>query len=144
MQWETEGDTTTYDWIGMYKADAPADQYITWNWIGKAQKQGSVSFAPSEFGQYVFRYFSRSKYVKLLLSLFFVNRFKCRTNLLATSNVVAVGPQFKMEASSAAEGTKKMLIKFQQQTGKVYPSAWIGLYEKSQQDNRSAIIFSLI
>jgi len=124
VEWESQNDTTTSDWIGMYRGDASSSQYTTWNWIGKALKTGSLTFTPSEFGQYNFRYFSKS-----------------RTNLLATSEVVNVGPSYTMTTSQVQGEAKKIAVKVTQQSGHVYPSAWVGMYLKSQQDNKQYMTY---
>eukprot|EP01087_Luapelamoeba_hula_P020015 TRINITY_DN6733_c0_g1_i1.p1 TRINITY_DN6733_c0_g1~~TRINITY_DN6733_c0_g1_i1.p1 ORF type:complete len:693 (+),score=155.43 TRINITY_DN6733_c0_g1_i1:100-2178(+) len=109
---------TTSDWIAMYKVGAQLNQYSTWNWIGKASPQGSITFAASEFGKFVFRYFAKS-----------------RTNLLATSEPISIGPQYDMSANQVGE-QKKIAVKITQQSGAIYPNAWVGMFDASQPDNR--------
>jgi len=120
VAWEMNvGESTTYDWIGMFSVDQPNKQYVTYQWRGKSDiNKGTVTFtAPSVYGTFEFRYFVNSSYQHV-----------------AISNRVTVGPKVELEASVAENG--KIVVKWNQVSGNKYARAWIGLYEKSQSNNK--------
>lgn len=119
-----EAAVTSSDWIGMYVvtdlSPASPKRYYTWNWIGKAGKEGSVTFPAREFGVYVFRYFRNRSYA-----------------LAATSNSVTVGPEFALEAVQRDDASKLTVdVRFQHVSGNMYNSAWVALYEGRGGDGR--------
>lgn len=57
VEWETEDEPTTSDWIGLYAVGNDNQSYITWNWI-RSSKKGSITFTPTQFGNLEFRYFA--------------------------------------------------------------------------------------
>jgi hypothetical protein len=119
----TRGESTAYDWIGMFSVDQPNKQYITYQWRDKndTNNKGTITFtAPNLYGTYEFRYFVNSSYQHV-----------------AMSNRVTVGPKVELEARLAENG--KLVIKWNQVSGNKYSRAWIGLYEKSQTNNKAYI-----
>jgi len=118
VEWTSEADTTSSDWIGVYRAGDHSNSYLTWNWIGKPVSQGSLTFTLSEFGEFEFRYFSKSK----------------GSQVLAVSNVVKVGPMVDLSAHYEPD-SNSLVVRFDQRTGHVYPNAWIGLYASADAPN---------
>lgn len=132
VNWEitNNGQSTARDWIGLFESDKPNKQYITYQWPGKNLSKGTLAFvAPSQYGEYEFRYFPNGSYQHIAMS----NRFK-------------VGPQINLSASVVKENVKsntgatqthaKLIVKWKQLSGTSISSnfsrAWIGLFEKSQ------------
>jgi len=129
---------SNYDWIGFYRLnssdprDVKSEDRITWMWIPKSSSTademltGIMQFAiPTSFGHFVFLYFSPAKsgeYVRV-----------------ATSNVVTVGPVYRMTAQALPDESKSEMsvaVRVSQLSGLEYSTAWIGMYEKSQTDHR--------
>jgi len=84
VSWEmTQGESTNYDWIGLYSVDQPNKQYLTYQWKNKSDtNKGTVTFtAPGYYGTYEFRYFANNSY-----------------NHVAMSNRVTIGPKVEIEA----------------------------------------------
>jgi len=123
VHWDmVAGQTTAYDWVGLFSIDQPNKQYITYQYKGKEPVKGTLSFyAPSTNGEYEFRYFSNGAYEHL-----------------AMSNRIKVGPQFEVVANQP-QGSNKILVKWKQISGNEYSRAWIGLFEKAQVDNKLCI-----
>lgn len=121
VEWNSEDPTSTSDWIGVYKAGstAAASSYVTWNWIGEAKQQGTLSFVLSEFGDFEFRYFSKRQY-----------------HVRATSNPVHIGPAVDLTARFDAD-SNSIFVKIEQRSGNVYPNAWVGMYASADADNSS-------
>jgi DNA-binding protein Fis len=117
------GESTAYDWIGMFPVDQPNKQYITYQWRGKTDTtNGKVAFtAPSQYGVYEFRYFVANSYQHV-----------------AISNRVRIGPKVELTAR-LDEASKKFVVSWRQDSGNKYSRAWIGLYEKSQTVNKNFI-----
>jgi len=127
------------DWIGLYKVaaadrrDIKEEERLTWDWTaGKTGSSksademitGLMQFAiPTIFGQYIFAYFSTNKkgdYIRV-----------------ATSNIITVGPVYRMTATPLPEENGKdmtILVNIQQLSGLDYSTAWIGMYEKNETD----------
>jgi hypothetical protein len=62
------GQTSTYDWIGMYATGAGNGSYLAWQYTGGATS-GSVTFtAPSTAGTYEFRYFLNNGWTEVASS----------------------------------------------------------------------------
>jgi glycerol-3-phosphate cytidylyltransferase-like family protein len=123
VTWEmTKGESTPYDWIGMFSVDQPNKQYITYQWREKNDtNKGTITFtAPNLYGTYEFRYFVNRSYQHV-----------------AMSNRVTVGPKVELEAKLSENG--KLVAKWNQVSGNKYPRAWIGLYERTQTNNKSYI-----
>jgi hypothetical protein len=121
VSWEmTQGESTSYDWIGMFSIDQPNKQYLTYQWKGKSDtNKGTVTFtAPNYYGTYEFRYFANNSY-----------------NHVAMSNRVKIGPTVTMQAQLDETG-KKFIVRWNQVSGNKYSRAWIGFYEKSQTNNK--------
>jgi len=121
ISWEMQvGESTNYDWIGLFPVDQPNKQYITYQWRGKNDtNKGTVTFsAPNYYGTYEFRYFVSNSYQHV-----------------AISNRVKIGPKVELQAQLDETG-KKIVVKWNQLTGNKYPRAWIGFYEKSQVNNK--------
>lgn len=116
-----KGQSSSWDWIGIYSPSKPNKKYETYQYRGRAEKKGTVIFtAPSKFGEYEFRYFNGSY------------------EHSAISNRIVVGPQIQMQAIHDKE-TNKFKVTWVQTSGNSYPSAWIGFYEKSEGDNTKYI-----
>jgi hypothetical protein len=124
VNWEMSvGESTGYDWIGLFPVDQPNKQYITYQWRGKTDTtNGKVAFtAPSQYGVYEFRYFVANSYQHV-----------------AISNRVRIGPKVELTAR-LDEASKKFVVSWRQDSGNKYSRAWIGLYEKSQTVNKNFI-----
>jgi hypothetical protein len=124
VSWEmTQGESTNYDWIGLYSVDQPNKQYLTYQWKNKSDtNKGTVTFtAPGYYGTYEFRYFANNSY-----------------NHVAMSNRVTIGPKVEIEARLDETG-KKFIVKWNQISGNKYSRAWIGFYEKSQTNHKMYI-----
>eukprot|EP01117_Protostelium_nocturnum_P020923 TRINITY_DN974_c0_g1_i1.p1 TRINITY_DN974_c0_g1~~TRINITY_DN974_c0_g1_i1.p1 ORF type:complete len:682 (-),score=268.06 TRINITY_DN974_c0_g1_i1:225-2270(-) len=114
--------STSYDWIGIFPVDKTNKQYLTYQWIGKDKKSGALTFnAPKNYGTYEFRFFSNNTY-----------------NHVQKSSKVVVGPQVDLKAE-LDDKTGKISVKWVKLSGNDCPSAWVGLYEKSQADNNKYI-----
>jgi len=119
------GNSSPYDWIGMFAVDQPNKHYITYEWRGKEDKKGKISFiAPNNYGVYEFRYFPSKSYEHV-----------------AISERVIVGPQIELLASLDKE-SKKVKVSWAQKSGNEYRRAWCGLYEKSQTNNKQFITWN--
>jgi len=119
VSWEMiEGESSNYDWIGLFPVDQPNKQYISYQWIPKTDThKGSITFvAPNTYGSFEFRYFVNKSY-----------------NHVAMSNRVTIGPKVELEAKL---DSNKVVVKWTQQSGNKYPRAWIGFYEKAQTNNK--------
>jgi len=123
VDWEViSGNSSAYDWIGMFAVDQPNKQYITYEWRGKEEKKGKLTFvAPNTYGAYGFRYFPSKSYEHV-----------------AISERVIVGPQIELLASLDKE-SKKAKVSWAQKSGNHYRRAWCGLYEQSQTNNKQFI-----
>lgn len=123
VEWEVRsGDTTSYDWIGMYPLKSPTlnKHYLTYQYKGKGDKKGSVTFyAPQYYGEYEFRYFLNGSYESV-----------------ARSEKLKVGPQIQLEATRQQQ---KIAVKWSKTSGNEYSRAWIGLYLKSEANNKQYI-----
>jgi len=125
VEWEFQaGTSTSYDWIGMFQVGQPNKAYCTYEWRGKQEQKGSVTFvAPATFGQYDFRYIPYGSYEHA-----------------GISNSVQVGPHIEFSAAHDPE-TKRLHAKWHQKSGNSYPRAWVGLYRKAETNNRNYIAF---
>jgi hypothetical protein len=113
----TSFEITENDWIVMYNATSTSvSNYITWEWIGKATREGSITFKAPDLGKFFFRYFFNKSY-----------------RLQAVSNVVGVGPEFILTPTVINE--RKCKVTYSQKTGNFHSNAWIGLYEKNELEN---------
>eukprot|EP01119_Soliformovum_irregulare_P004315 TRINITY_DN15316_c0_g1_i1.p1 TRINITY_DN15316_c0_g1~~TRINITY_DN15316_c0_g1_i1.p1 ORF type:complete len:640 (+),score=201.17 TRINITY_DN15316_c0_g1_i1:56-1975(+) len=125
VEWTLEnGATTNYDWIGLYPTDAPNKSYISYQWRGKSETSGKIEFvAPSTYGTYEFRYF-------------FYGSYEHTTR----SNRITIGPEVKLEVK-LSPGDRTIVGNFNQLSGNNYPRAWVGLYGKSEKNNRNFITY---
>jgi len=123
VEWEMETAPSSSDWIGLYKVGSDNSGYASYNWISPAERRGAMTFKPVEFGEYELRYFAST-------SSFFSRQYSVK----AVSNPVRVGPQLNLAPSWDA-ATNMLSVKFEQKAGNQYPSAWVGLYVKSEKDN---------
>jgi len=123
VDWEViSGISTAYDWIGLFGVDQPNKQYVTYEWRGKQDKKGKLTFiAPNEYGVYEFRYFPSKTYEHI-----------------AMSERIVVGPLVDLVASLDKEN-KKIKVSWSQKSGNQYRRAWCGLYEQSQTNNKQYI-----
>jgi len=126
VEWEMKnGQSTPNDWIGLYAIDRPNKQYYTYNWRGKNDtSKGTMTFtSPRMYGQFEFRYFVNRSYEHV-----------------AMSNRIRVGPQVDVLAT-IDNSKNKIVVKWKQLSGNTYPRCWIGLYEKSQENNKLYITY---
>eukprot|EP01114_Cavostelium_apophysatum_P001306 TRINITY_DN1110_c0_g1_i1.p1 TRINITY_DN1110_c0_g1~~TRINITY_DN1110_c0_g1_i1.p1 ORF type:complete len:387 (-),score=121.85 TRINITY_DN1110_c0_g1_i1:186-1346(-) len=125
VDWEiTSGVSSAWDWIGLFPVDQPNKQYVTYQWSGKQLMKGSLTFtAPNVYGEYEFRYFPNGYYEHA-----------------AMSKRIKVGPQIEV-AGALHKETNKIAVRWSQLTGNLYSRSWIGLYEKSETDNKNYIHF---
>jgi endonuclease/exonuclease/phosphatase family metal-dependent hydrolase len=66
--WTAPGGRPANDWNGLYRVGDPNTSYISWQYTGGAPS-GSMTFtAPSQGGQYEFRYFTNNSYNKVATS----------------------------------------------------------------------------
>jgi len=123
VDWKVvSGATSSWDWVGLFALDKQNKEYITYQWRGKGETEGSVSFtAPKQYGEYEFRYFPSGSYQHL-----------------ARSPKFFVGPTFQL-TSQLDESKKNILVSWSQISGNPYSGAWIGLYEKSEVNNSQYI-----
>jgi len=113
VNWEmTVGESTNYDWIGLFSVDQPNKQYITYQWRGKNDiNKGTVTFtAPNYYGTFEFRYFVSNSYQHVSMS-----------------NKIRVGPKIDLFIE-LDETNKKINVKWNQITGNKYSRAWIGFF----------------
>lgn len=71
VEWEVAQDYQPgpKDWIGIYSVQQQNKEYITYEWKGKEDKKGTLTFhAPKIYGEYEFRYFQGGSYVHLVRS----------------------------------------------------------------------------
>jgi len=124
VEWAiASGLSSNRDWIGLFALDKANKEYVTYQWTGKQLAKGTLSFSAPAMGEYEFRYFPNGSYQHI-----------------SRSNKVRVGPQFEITAVLDKEN-KKLIAKWKQISGNVYPKAWIGLYEKSQTNNNNFISY---
>jgi len=126
VEWEIVSGPTpsNRDWIGLFAADKPNKEYFTYQWNAKAESKGSLTFtSPKVYGTYEFRYFSAAK---------------PSYEHVARSSTLIVGPQYTLVATLDTL-TSTIKVKWTQLSGNPYPSAWIGLYTKSQTNNNQYI-----
>jgi len=124
VSWEmTVGESSNYDWIGMFPVDQPNKQYLTYQWRGKNDTtKGTVEFvAPNYYGTYEFRYFVQNSYQHV-----------------AMSNKMKLGPKIDIQAR-LDEATKKIIVNWNQVSGNKYSRAWIGFFQKYQTNNKQYI-----
>jgi hypothetical protein len=74
VTWTAPSGQSALDWIGLYKVGDPDTGYSAWQHTGGTQSGNTTFTAPSQAGQYEFRYFLNNGYTKV-----------------ATSNTVTVG-----------------------------------------------------
>ena len=75
VSWTAPSGQLATDWIGLYKVGDPDTGYSAWQHTGGTTSGSTTFTAPSQAGQYEFRYFLNNGYTKT-----------------ATSNTVTVGP----------------------------------------------------
>jgi len=74
-----------------------------------------MKFKATTFGDYQFKYTDKT------------------SRVIACSNVISVGPEFRLSVTKVEE--LKYSVKYAQISGNQYPSAWIGLYPKTELNN---------
>jgi len=122
VEWEVSGKTSTSDWVGLFSIDQPNKSYATYEWRGKEENKGKITFtAPSAFGVYEFRYIPYGSYEHI-----------------GISNKIRVGPDVELSASLEKE-TKKLHAKWNKKSGNNYSRAWVGLYDKNEPNNKRFI-----
>jgi len=120
VSWEGYEDVSDTDWIALYdKNSAGPSNYLAWEWIGKPNKEGSITFkAPASMGTYFFRYLSKKSYTQLAQSYF-----------------VEVGPEFLLTVMKVED--LKYSVKYEQISGNQFVNAWIGLYRKDEPNHQN-------
>jgi len=122
VEWEVTGKTNPSDWLGLFAVDQPNKSYVTYEWRGKEEAKGKFVFtAPSAFGVYEFRYIPYGSYEHI-----------------GISNKVRVGPNVELVANSD-KASKKLSVKWEKKSGNNYSRAWVGLYDKSENNNKRFI-----
>jgi len=128
LEWETAEETTSNDWIAMYDSDSQdVKSYLSWFWVPSSSQKGSMKVYPPNYGKFIFRYFSNKCY-----------------KLWGVSNAVFVGPEYKLEAAKNPSADNQAVVCFEQLSGNLHRNAWIGLYDKFQQDNNRYIDFKYL
>jgi len=79
VEWEADNAPSGSDWVGLYKKGSGNSSYITYNWIPSADKKGSLTFQPTEFGEFEARYFTSTS-----------SFFSRHSTIKAVSNAVQV------------------------------------------------------
>jgi hypothetical protein len=123
VTWTAPSGRPANDWIGLYKVGDPETSFISWQYTGGASS-GSANFtAPSQAGQYEFRYFTNNSYVRA-----------------ATSNTVTVnvvgggGGTFSLAASPSTVDTGQTLnVTWTAPSGRP-ANDWIALYKVGDPD----------
>jgi len=111
------GESNSWDWIGMFSVDTLNKEYLSYQYRGKGDKEGTVTFTPSQYGTFEFRYFPAG------------TMMKSNYQHLAKSNAIKVGPQFSISAQLDPQA-QKIKVNWKKISGNVYSSAWIGLFQK--------------
>jgi len=123
--WESIGSSSPSDWIGLFAVDHPNKQYVTYEWRGKQESKGTLTFiAPVIYGIYELRYFPASCYEHV-----------------AMSNQILVGPEVEISCSLDINN-KKIKAVWNQKSGNQYRRAWCGLYEQSQTNNKQFLAWA--
>jgi len=123
----TSGTSTPNDWIAIYNIERSGPkEYLTYVYRAKEERVGVVTFDAPEYGEYEFKYYSNKS-------------FHC----LAISPKVKVGPEFTLE-HAMIDNDKKIALKWNQTSGNTYTKAWVGLFSKSQTNNKSYIKFEYL
>lgn len=121
-----DGNTSTWDWIGLFLPQNSNKNYYTYQYRGKSDIKGTVVFnAPSSYGEYEFRYFSGVKSIRSY-------------EHIVISNKIVVGPEIDISATLDKE-QGKIVAKWNKKSGNYYYRAWIGLYEKNEKNNKQYI-----
>jgi hypothetical protein len=121
VEWNMiKGKSSPHDWIGLFALEKSNKNYNTYKWRGKEEKKGFVTFqAPSVFGVYEFRYIPYGSYEHI-----------------GISNPVKIGPQVDLIASIES---KKISVKWDKKSGNHYNRSWVGLFSKSEINNKNYI-----
>lgn len=99
----------------MFNVNKMNKDYNSYQYRGKGEKEGTVTFTPSEYGCFEFRYFPAGTLTK------------ANYQHLGKSNTIRVGPQFSVSAELCDNG-KKIKVQWNKISGNTYTSAWIGLF----------------
>ncbi|MFC1715039.1 cohesin domain-containing protein, partial [Candidatus Poribacteria bacterium] len=106
------------DWIGMFRADAPDTEYITFQFLG-GNKSGTVTFTmPQEPGLYNFRMLPNNLYEPLLAVSAMVEVADEIVTLSASPSIVKPGDEIVVSYSGAPGGS----------------SDWIGIFRVGASD----------
>ena len=71
VQFQTSGHQSSTDWIGVYKVGTSDSQYLNWQYTNGLQSDVLTFTAPSESGNYEFRYFLNNGFERVATSLQF-------------------------------------------------------------------------
>jgi thermitase len=114
VNWTAPTGRPANDWIGLYKVGDPETSYISWQYTAGTTSGSRTFTAPSQPGQYEFRYFTNNSYIKV-----------------ATSNTVTVsdeGGAFSLNASPVTANPGQTLsVTWTAPSGRP-ANDWIGLY----------------
>jgi glucose/arabinose dehydrogenase len=110
VTWTAPSGRPANDWIGLYKVGDPETSFISWQYTGGAPSGSTTYIAPSQPGQYEFRYFTNNGYSRV-----------------ATSNTVTVST-FSLNATpSLTSPGQTLTVSWTAPTGRPADD-WIGLY----------------
>eukprot|EP01101_Sappina_pedata_P010079 TRINITY_DN6259_c0_g1_i1.p1 TRINITY_DN6259_c0_g1~~TRINITY_DN6259_c0_g1_i1.p1 ORF type:complete len:718 (-),score=401.31 TRINITY_DN6259_c0_g1_i1:93-2207(-) len=112
VSWTDYDAPSDSDWISMN--DASTGAKLTWEWTGAATASGKVVFKAQNLGEIVFCYVNKAKHI------------------MAKSKTIFVGPEYKLETTKVED--MKYSLKCTQLSGIQHPNAWIGLYQKGENN----------
>jgi hypothetical protein len=119
VAWTAPSGRPANDWIGLYRLGDPETSYISWQYTGGAPSGNTTFTAPSQAGQYEFRYFTNNSY-----------------NKVATSNAVSVTgtAAYSVAASPGTANPGQTLnVTWTAPNGRPADD-WIGLYKVGDPD----------
>jgi endonuclease/exonuclease/phosphatase family metal-dependent hydrolase len=120
ITWTAPNGRPANDWIGLYKVGDPETSSISWQYTGGAPSGSGTFIAPSQVGQYEFRYFTNNGY-----------------NKVATSNIVSIsegGATYSLAASpSITNPWQTLTVTWTAPSGRP-ANDWIGLFNVGTSD----------
>jgi acid phosphatase len=119
LTWTAPSGRPGNDWIGLFKVGDPETSYISWQYTGGASSGSATFTAPSQTGEYEFRYFTNDTY-----------------NKVATSNIVTVSgaAAYSLAASpSTANPGQTLTVTWTAPSGRP-GNDWIGLFKVGTSD----------
>jgi hypothetical protein len=119
VSWSAAEGHSQQDWVALYQIGAADASYLSWQYTG-ANLSGSMTFiAPSQAGQYEFRYFLNNGYTRV-----------------ATSNQVTVSTSIVYDLSAAPSNTvtaSAITVNWSAAEGHSQQD-WVGLYKAGVAD----------